>query len=231
MKSTLKTISLIVALCFLFVCSVCVNPILDVFSESSGTITVVIDAGHGGIDNGVLGVTTGVKESELNLDIAKKLKTNFQSGGISVKLTRSGEGGLYGLATKGFKKRDLKKRKEIIEKSGAVVVISIHINKCPYAYRRGVQFFYKTGSEKSRELAVALQNQFNNLPDNVKKSEALVGDYYILNCSNKISVLAECGFLSNEEDEKLLLKDEYRAEIAYNIYEVTLSFILNNLKI
>lgn len=231
MKKVFKTISLILALCFLFVCSVCVNPILNVFSENNGKITIVIDAGHGGIDNGVLGVNTGVKESELNLDIAKKLKCNFQAGGINVKLTRSGEGGLYGLATKGFKKRDLAKRKEIIEKSGAVVVISIHINKCPYAYRRGVQFFYKIDSEKSRELAVDLQNQFNNLPDNVKKSEALAGDYYILNCTNKISVLAECGFLSNAEDEKLLLKDEYRAEIAYNIYEVVFGFVLNNLKI
>ena len=62
----------------------CVSSISNADSETAltGEITVVIDAGHGGIDGGVTGVTTGVSESELNLSVAKKLKTCFENAGI-----------------------------------------------------------------------------------------------------------------------------------------------------
>ena len=50
--------------------------------------TVVIDAGHGGVDGGVSGVNTGVKESEINLAIAKSLKHFLVRNGYDVVMTR-----------------------------------------------------------------------------------------------------------------------------------------------
>ena len=82
-------------------------------ASPSDRFTVVIDAGHGGIDGGVSGITTGVKESELNLDIARKLKTKFDKSGAKTVMTRKTEAGLYGIYSKGFKRRDMQKRKQI----------------------------------------------------------------------------------------------------------------------
>lgn len=189
---------------------------------------IVIDAGHGGIDGGVSGKTTGVKESELNLDVSQKIVKNLKEKAVTGVMTRKDGDGLYGLPVKGFKRRDMAKRKEIIENSRAEIVVSVHMNSCPYPYRRGVQVFYKTGSEKSKELAVFLQNKLNRLPEYVKKSNPLAGGFYILNCTDKVAVLIECGFLSNEEDEKLLLTEEFREKLAFVIAEALGEFLLKN---
>lgn len=187
---------------------------------------IVIDAGHGGIDGGVSGKISKVKESELNLDVAQKIESVLRGKAISCVMTRKDSDGLYGLPVKGFKKRDLAKRKEIIESSQAKIVVSVHMNACPYPYRRGAQVFYKIGSEKSKELAVFLQNKLNRLPEYIKKSNPLAGDFFILNSTDKVAVLVECGFLSNEEDETLLNTEEFRRKIASVIADGLFSFLL-----
>ena len=69
--------------------------------------TIVIDAGHGGIDGGVAGVNTKVKESELNLKVAKKLEQYFKEYGFDVVMTRTNGNGLYGGSTSNFKRKDM----------------------------------------------------------------------------------------------------------------------------
>ena len=71
---------------------------------------IVIDAGHGGLDAGVLGVNTKIKESQINLDIARYLKSYFSEAGFGVVMTRKDSGGLYGSTVRGFKMRDMKKQ-------------------------------------------------------------------------------------------------------------------------
>jgi N-acetylmuramoyl-L-alanine amidase len=51
------------------------------------------------------------------------------------------------------------------------------------------------------------------------------GDYYILNCSNIPSVIVECGFLSNPEEDKLLATYEYMADLCYSIFCGVISFL------
>ena len=188
---------------------------------------MVIDAGHGGIDGGVV-TSNGVKESEINLDISKKIKDMLTDYGINVVMTRTGSGGLYGLATKGFKKRDMQKRKEIINSSGADLMVSIHVNKCPFSYRRGPQVFYKVADQKGKDFAMFLQDRLNAMPTATEEGLSLVGDYYVLNCSAMPAVLVECGFVSNSEDEKLLLTEEYRVQLAQVISSAILSELLKN---
>lgn len=199
--------------------------LIVVFSVFSGTaksppvsgITVVIDAGHGGIDGGTTGIITKVKESELNLSISKELENYFNSAGVNVVLTRKNSDGLYGTATEGFKRRDLNKRKEIIESAKPDLVISIHMNKFPQSYRRGAQAFFCPESAESESSAKKVQNMLNkNIND--RPYEALKGDYYVLNCTQYTSILVECGFLSNASDEQLLQTAEYRKKVAYQIF-------------
>lgn len=187
-------------------------------ASPSDRFTVVIDAGHGGIDGGVSGITTGVKESELNLDIARKLKAKFDKSGAKTVMTRKTEAGLYGIYSKGFKRRDMQKRKQITLNAKADVFVSIHLNYYSSPLRRGAQVFYKIDGEKSKSLADIVQSELNGGKECERDYTALAGDYYVLNEADCAAILCECGFLSNAEDEKMLLTDEYRAEIAEKIF-------------
>lgn len=180
---------------------------------------VVLDAGHGGIDGGVVGRNTGIKESDLNLALTMKLKTVLDEAGFDVVLTRKTEAGLYGAATKGFKRRDMLKRKEIIEEAKPIAMISIHQNFYPTRTSRGGQVFYRSGSENGRLLAEGIQRQLNGVykEEGVKERTAATGDYYMLKCTEYTSVIAECGFLSSE-DEALLVTESFRERVARAIY-------------
>ncbi len=209
---------------------VCISAISNkpVGNADGNAIKVVLDAGHGGKDGGVSGSQTGVKESELNLKVVKKLEKLFLSANISVVLTRSSNAGLYGVATKNLKKKDMQKRKEIIEKAKPTLVISVHMNKYSVSTRRGAQVFYKSGDELSKSLAINVQNSFNQMESATRDCSALKGDYYILNCTKYPSIIAECGFLSNPEEEALLITDEYQEDVAYAIFKGVVGYLSEN---
>ena len=170
---------------------------------------VVLDAGHGGIDPGVVGTDTGVRESELNLSVVKILEELFAEAGFCVVLTRTGAGGLYGLPVGSCKQRDMQARRRVIEESRpniefieANAVISVHQNSFPAdRSRRGGQVFYRQGDAAARTLAEGIQRQLNALGGG--RYEPLAGDYYVLNCTRYTSVIVECGFLSNPQEEAL----------------------------
>ena len=186
--------------------------------------TIVVDPGHGGLDPGSIGYKTKVKESDINLAISKKLETELKRAGITVIMTRTTEDGLYGLSTTNYKKRDMAKRREIIESTRPNMVISVHMNSYIKHNLRGAQAFYDKNSEISRRLALCVQNQF---AENLEASDkgVSIGDYYMLKCTDAPSIIAECGFLSNEEDEKLLLKNDYQNKIVSCIVAGVLAFL------
>lgn len=178
--------------------------------------TVVIDAGHGGIDSGVVGISTKVKESELNLKVAKKLEKTLKEYGFNVVMTRTNGNGLYGLHTKNRKRRDMEERARIIKEAQPDAVVSIHMNYFSQSKQRGAQVFYKKDNEQGKELARCIQEV---LALNIEHCDRLylAGDYYIVNCTDYPSVIVECGFLSNAYDEQLLITDEYQQKLAYYI--------------
>ena len=192
---------------------------------SKNGIKIVLDAGHGGVDAGVSGVNSKVKESELNLMITKRLANYLSDAGMSVVLTRSSQAGLYGVATKNLKRRDMEKRKSIIEKAKPNLVVSIHLNEFSVSSRRGAQVFYKKGDENGKLLANEIQASFNGIEESTRNFSALTGDYYILNCSSYPSVIAECGFLSNPKEEALLITNEYKNEVCYSMLLGVLEYL------
>lgn len=183
-------------------------------SREVGEFTVVIDAGHGGADGGVIGSTTGTKESEVNLSIAKYLKTYFVKGGYNVVLTRSDSAAVCG-GLKYNKREDMRVRKEILNSASPDLVISVHCNSYPVASVKGAQVFY--ASTEGEKYASVVQSYFNELL-NAKNRTAAVGDYYMLKCSEYPSILCECGFLSNAAEENLLITASYQEKVAYTIY-------------
>ena len=189
-------------------------------------ITVVIDAGHGGLDGGTIGAKSGIKESELNLKFAKKLTRYLENFGIDVVNTRLDENGLYEEVDDDYKLDDMKKRAEIINQSGAQILVSIHMNKFTSSGENGAQVFFEKDNEDSEKLASSIRDV---LRANFKNARELVleGDYYILNNTSPIGVIVECGFLSNPEEELLLQQEEYQNKMCYSIYCGIINYIGN----
>ena len=119
----------------------------------------------------------------------------------------------------------MQKRAEIIQENAPALVISVHQNFFSMTSRRGAQVFFRNDSSSSRTLACAIQTAFNEMPETAKKYSALAGDYYVLNCSDYPSVIVECGFLSNPEDEALLITQDYQKKVASVIAQGALSYL------
>ncbi len=184
-----------------------------------GNLRVVVDAGHGGIDGGVFGKSTGVKESDLNLSISLLLKDKLEELGFEVTLTRRTEGGLYDTTAKGFKKRDMQRRKEIIAAADPALVLSVHQNFYPSKSTRGAQVFYPMKNEEGEALALLVQGRLNDLyaEQKVKGRKATKAEFFMLTCAPCPSLIIECGFLSNYEDERLLSKKAWQERLAESI--------------
>lgn len=186
--------------------------------------TVVIDAGHGGIDGGCEGASTGISEAALNLDYAKCLKDMMTNFGFNVIMTRENESGLYSPLASNKKRDDMKKRQTIVKNANADFVISIHMNSYNSS-SCGAQVFYGKDDEPSQLLATNIQKHFiNNLK--FSRKETKIGDYYMLNEIDAPSVLVECGFLSNPKEEALLITNEYKREVCYSILLGVLEYLV-----
>lgn len=186
-------------------------------------LTVVLDAGHGGIDVGAVGAN-GTIESDLNLEYCKLLKQVMTDYGVNVVMTRTTKDGLYTEYKNGFKREDMQKRKDIIVSTAPDAVISIHMNKYASSTSHGAQVFYDDEKGTGKEFAETLQEIFKKqLPH--ARSEAQAGDLYMLKCIDKPSILVECGFLSNPEEERLLTTHAYQKKICLCITSALLATI------
>ena len=191
--------------------------------------TVVIDAGHGGIDGGATSDYCKFSEAELNLKIAKQLQTKLSEMGVGVIMTRKDENSLAPAEGKYFKRRDMDERLKIVEEVAPDLLISIHINKYASPSRRGAQTFYRAGST-GKELAEEVQNSLNlsiNKPLLGKEYRTATGDYYLLNKSKCPSIIVECGFISSPEDAKLLSSEDYQAYVAEVVSAGIIKYLLN----
>ena len=165
---------------------------------------IVIDAGHGGIDPGKIGIH-GEQEKGINLKIAEFL-------------TRTEDGGLYDENTSNKKVQDMKRRIEVIEEADPILVVSIHQNSYSEEYVKGGQVFYYGTSEVSKDLAETIQKQLKQLdPENKREAKANTS-YYLLKKTSRPIVIVECGFLSNAAEADKLSDPLYEERLAFRIF-------------
>lgn len=185
---------------------------------------VVIDAGHGGEDPGKISSYSDLKEKDLNLKIAFKVKKLLEDENYKVIMTREEDKLVYSEGTTNIydkRKQDLTRRKDIMDNSGAKAVVSIHMNSFPQSQYYGAQTFYPPYSPESLKLAKSIQD---SLRENVDKSNKRApqekkDQIVILTDLKTPTTIVECGFLSNAEEERKLGTDEYQAQIAAAIKE------------
>lgn len=200
--------------------SIMINTVETAATPISGK-TIVVDAGHGVPDEGAQS-SRGTTEAETNLKIALKLQNLLEQSGCNVILTRSDENAIYDVDKTTLKEKkisDIHNRVKIGNESQADIFVSIHLNKIPQQQYWGWQCFYKDGNEQSQKLAKSLQKNLNEAIQKENKRVAMKLDtvYIMKHVEIPISIV-ECGFLSNPEEEKKLLEDEYQNKLAWGIY-------------
>ena len=170
----------------------------------------------------------GTTEAETNLKIALKLQNLLEQSGATVILTRSDENAIYDLDSKTLEQKkisDIHNRVKIGNESSADIFVSIHLNKIPQQQYDGWQTFYNASSENGRKLAVSIQNKLNEAiqKENNRIAKTIDNIYIIKHVEIPITIV-ECGFLSNPEEEKNLLEDEYQNKLAWGIYNGIVSY-------
>lgn len=190
-----------------------------VIADEKGIKTIVIDAGHGGADGGVVGKKSGVEEKTLNLIISNYLGEMLKGCGFQVVFTRTNDT-MYSFEgiSGNLKRADMYKRGEIINRANPDAIVSIHMNFYSMPTRRGAQVFYSKNNHGSLEFATFVQNALNeqiNANDSGRTYSALCAQKYLLECNVAPSIIVECGFLSNIADEYNLQNTAYQQKIAF----------------
>ena len=177
-------------------------------------ITVIIDAGHGGVDGGATSCT-GKLESAFNLEIALRLNDLMHLLGIHTEMIRTTDVSVYtqGETIAAQKVSDLKERVRMVNESENALLLSIHQNTFPDSKYGGAQVFYGPEGE-SAQLAEALQNAFRSTvnPGSNRRSKKADG-VYLMEHIDTTGVLIECGFLSNAEEEAKLRSADYQKKL------------------
>lgn len=197
------------------------NESVETMAWTSESKVIVLDAGHGIPDEGAQS-DEGITEARINLSIAKKVQRLLEEAGNKVILTRKDENAIYdeGCTTiREMKVSDIKNRVKIGNESSADIFVSIHLNKIPQKQYWGWQTFFKEKNEESKKLATCIQEGISDVIDQKNKRVPLkIKNIYIVDHVNIPITIVECGFLSNEEEEKLLQTDEYQNKLAQGIY-------------
>lgn len=193
-------------------------------SSNSGAYfpTVIVDAGHGGIDSGAVGIDN-VLEKDINLNIALKLKDLLEASGFNIKMTREHDESIHNEKSNTIRSQkisDLKNRLYLINSDQNNLLISIHQNKFDDSKYKGAQVFYSNNNPQSKELAQSMRSSFAGLlqKDNSREIKPSPKGVFLLNKATVPAVIIECGFLSNGEDVKNLSDGEYQSKVAFTIF-------------
>ena len=179
--------------------------------------TVIIDPGHGGIDVGTIGID-GSLEKNINLSISLDLYDYLMVSGINTVLTRDGVYEVYKAGEKRTKS-DLYNRMDFINSVPNSILISIHQNHFENEAEWGTQVWFSPNDEISPTLADKILRSVkkNIQPENKRENKVSDNSYYILYKAQKPSVMVECGFVSNKNENNKLQDKEYQKDMAYSI--------------
>ncbi len=225
-KISLCILSLVLAAAtvFYFIASMFTAMGYEAFKKANADITsgedltIIIDPGHGGEDPGA--VANNLIEKELNLEVAGYLNELLRASGYISVMTRTEDLLLYNQGEEGKKKYyDVRNREVMAESYDNPVFISIHMNKFPQEYCKGLQVFYSSNNENSIKLAEAIQSNITLLqPDNNRKIKIGNDSIYLMDNLDMPAVLVECGFLSNSTEASLLKDKNYKLAMAISLY-------------
>jgi N-acetylmuramoyl-L-alanine amidase len=168
-------------------------------------LTIAIDAGHGGSNAGATGITSKAQEKEYTLKIAKQLQRYLKRKRFKVYMTRTEDVDI-----------SMIDRTLMVRQQDPDLLISIHLNSSSNATIKGVSTYYRYIGFRplsQKILDRMLELDLNNFGNIGAFNFALSGPTEYPNC------LVEVAFLSNEEDEKKILDEDFHKDVAKKIYK------------
>lgn len=179
---------------------------------SFGSTDIVLDAGHGGKDQGTS--YEDILEKDINLEIAKKTEDILKKSGYQVRLTREDDTFI-----------ELSERAEEANRRNAKVFVSIHCNSLEKGQADGIETYYAEAKEEgSRALAEAIQTKASEQTKALDRG-AKTADYVVIKETEMPAALIEVGFLSDAQERALLLQEEYQQKLAEGIAAGILEYL------
>ncbi len=186
---------------------------LDVVDWRVTEKLVVIDPGHGGKDPGSQAIRDGVEllnEKDINLDVALRLNRMLNAAGVNTYMLREADTSIT-----------LYDRPALANAANGDLYVAVHNNSSPVnPNARGVEVYYNSKTNEcdfgiySKHLAEVAYEELRNtigIPGRGAKSEPA---YAVLNKTQMPAIIIEGAFLSNTEDLKLMMTDEFRENYA-----------------
>lgn len=206
----------------IFVSNGGLKPVINQNSRS----TLVLDAGHGGIDGGAIS-DSGLKESDINLQIALKTEALVRFLGIDTVMTR--ETDTDNSDNKAYSEHDnLVQRVKLANSTENAVLISIHQNKFPSAVVSGAEVMY-SDNDDSKALGLLTQDNLVALLDSSNRRVARPAPKELLLTSSVEcpTILVECGFMSNPQEVQKLASNDYQLKLAAILAGSYIQFLNN----
>ncbi len=178
----------VIAVLLILACAACAAP------------TIVIDAGHGGHDQGGM-PGQRIAEKGYALDVAKRLDGVLRRAGFRTVMTRKGD---YFVT--------LSDRCNISNAQSNAVFVSIHFNGAPNFDANGIETYFFRG----RESAALAERIFRNLVSSTQAPGRFVRSrpLYVLSHARHTAVLCELGFLTNRDEARRIGSSSYRQKLA-----------------
>jgi len=172
---------------------------------------IVVDPGHGGSDTGAIG-PNNVAEKNVTLAIACDLRKLLSDEGATVIMTRSSDRDVAYIGASDID--ELQARVDIANQAHANLFLSIHADAFT-EYESGTTTYFYPGSND--DLARLVQS---NMVGQLKLDDRgfQPNDYYVLKYTNMPSILTEAAFISNLNEEKLLINPSFERKVAVGIF-------------
>lgn len=187
--------------------------IVSAYPLPKSAFTLILDAGHGGTDDGA--IAGSITEKQLTLALVKKIRSVALPKGLNVGMTRDDDSNVT-LKQRGNTKGD--------------VLLSIHYNSSADQNKSGIEIISANSASASRRSAVKelTYKLYQNLQllegihtDNLSRE---VTGSYLLEKSAAPSILLELGYLSNTNDKNFMTKRAHQDELANTIVNAVIAY-------
>ncbi|MBP2645960.1 MAG: amiC 2 [Firmicutes bacterium] len=192
-----------------------VPPVEFSFTPGLRNKVIVLDPGHGGSDPGAIGLNKTM-EKDVTLAVAQIVKNLLVSEGAVVVMTRADDRDVF--APNATAVDELKARTTVGNSRKTDIFVSIHADSCPARSAGGTTAYYY---QKTRYDALLAQNLESGMIDkgNLYERGAATANFYVIKRTMMPAALVELAFISNPDEEKLLVSNSFQQKIAQGIVD------------
>jgi N-acetylmuramoyl-L-alanine amidase len=186
---------------------------------------IVVDAGHGGLDNGAR--VPGLDEKDLVLSISREIAHMLRQAGAKVVESRQADDNLIprGAKERNFQRKNLEARVELATRSDAGIFLSIHANKYADPSVHGAQVFIGEEPDPERQLLGSCLHAEMSTLSGSRRQLDMISDLYLMRHLKIPAALIEVGFISNTAERSRLMQPAYQHAIAQAVTRGVMCFV------